>query len=454
MSIAAAVPASVGRATETRGFHPLECAPAVALTVTVEDSYRPANDPSRARRLEERLLASAQKWLAESGAASDSKGRDVHLDILGNPNGELTVVLSPRGERPLGGSTEADWSMTQTVIFPELEEPGTAEEIERAAEEQIEDAADTALSWVLGSQESCRPTRISSAKGRFSLELPPTNPEARGRYLRQLLKLDETEEVDHKPWAAMFERTSKGEDLLLSTFRLESEPTYPLEILVGASGYFVIRNFEVRTIYRPEGTVVRTFSIDDLLTPADAERFPFHFLSPVSLDDESDRLVISLHWNEIPRKIEIDLRTGLPVEPPHDLLPRLRVDSEAYGSGTRHPWRQPVCAGEPFDFAAPDLRHETSRRFHARASVRPLPEYSPIARRARLQGTVDVEVIVSENGKVLCARVTEFPMGLPAQVEAVVLGWRFQPVIEDGKPIRTIGRIAIHFHEVDPLDER
>ena len=451
--IAIAVAPRVGQAMERRSVHPLECFPAVALTVTVEDFYRPASTPSRARALEGRLLAAAQKILAEAGVASDPKGRDLHLEVLGHPDGAVRIVLSPRGGSASGKGRP--WGRTSRVDFEEREgEAPSAEEIEAAEDEQIEEEASSAIGWALGTEEACLPRRYSSAKGRFVLELPPTNGRARQGYLRRLLDLPEGEKVGAKPWVAMFERTPKGELALLDAFQLERGPTYPEEILVGESGYFVVRSLTRRTIYRPDGPKVRSFSIEDLLTPADTKRLLFNTQASVSLDDESDRLVVSLQGTVSLRHVELDLRTGLPIELLRDILPRLRAESVAYGGDSKRPWRPAVCVGEPVDFASPDLRREASSRFHARASIRPLPEYTEFARRARLQGTIDVEAVVSETGKVLCARVSEFPMGLPKAVEAVVLRWRFQPVVEEGRPVPTIGRIAIRFHEIDPLDER
>jgi TonB family protein len=345
-----------------------------------------------------------------------------------------------------------------------VEEPVSLEDIEQT----IEEAALDGLSQALGYSESCYPNRFSSAMGRFVLEMPPSDPVARVRYLRDLLKLGETDKMDPRPRASLFERTAKGTEILFSTFRLEKQPWYVPEILVGENGYVTIASYEkrlgqnvvLRTIYRPDGTAVCSFSLEDLLTPGDLEVFSRFGGKPngkIVLDDESEHLVISLQWDEVPRRIELDLATGLPLVPPRDLLPRFRADSGVYGIGTKSPrreWRDPVCVGERIDFDAAHIVREPSSRFAASALLSPLPEYTEIARRARLQGTVDVEVVVSETGKVLCARVTDFPMGLPAKVEAVVLGWSFQPVLVDGKPVRTVGRIAIHFHEVDPVDVR
>ncbi len=462
-SLAVAVPAS-GCTTlgVFSGGTPLECATAVALNVSIEVASLFASDSRRAGRFENRLRAAALERLAKSGVTSDPAGRKFYLEVHAEFDGGFKIILSPPGERPPCREADPDWEISRTVRFDDEDASKSPEQVEQ----QIEDAALSALSQALGSSDSCHPARVSSSDGGFVLELAPANPRVRSRYLRERLNLDPSEEIDLAPRGSLFERSPKGAEELRSTFRLDRE-RYPGEFRVAESGAFVaahrtggcvLEGFAV-TIYRPDGTVVRTFSLDDLLTPGDIESV--HRLGlpafEVSIDDLTDRLVITLDEKESSRKIEVDLKTGLALVPPRNLFPQFRVDSEVYGPNggfDSKGWREPLCVGERLDFGAMDLVPETSPRFVGRARVSPLPEYTEIAKRARLQGTVDVEAVVSETGRVLCARVTNFPMGLPDKVEAVMLGWRFQPAIVEGKPVRTIGRIAIQFHVVDPLNER
>ena len=171
--------------------------------------------------------------------------------------------------------------------------------------------------------------------------------------------------------------------------------------------------------------------------------------------------MIAISRGDVTGTIEIDLETGELTEPKHDHLTQSRVESGVYVQpverlesgvyvrlGSRHrseTWREPVCAGERVDFTAADLAREAPARFYGHALPGPLPEYPELAKRARLEGTVDVEAVVAASGEVSCARVTELPMGLSKAVEAVVLHWRFRPFLIDGQPARSIGRFSFHF---------
>src|SRR5690242_13383146 len=54
------------------------------------------------------------------------------------------------------------------------------------------------------------------------------------------------------------------------------------------------------------------------------------------------------------------------------------------------------------------------------------PRYTEAARRARIQGTVSVEVVVGSDGAVIDQRVVhELPMGLPNASLLVLPSWRF-----------------------------
>jgi TonB family protein len=80
-----------------------------------------------------------------------------------------------------------------------------------------------------------------------------------------------------------------------------------------------------------------------------------------------------------------------------------------------------------------------------KAKYRPQPPYPAAARRAGVEGAVVVEVTVSKEGYVLCARPVSGPPLL--QIAAVGAGrrWRFSPTTIDGEPVVVIGTITFHF---------
>lgn len=75
----------------------------------------------------------------------------------------------------------------------------------------------------------------------------------------------------------------------------------------------------------------------------------------------------------------------------------------------------------------------------------PQPEYPPIAKAARAQGAVQVQVVVDEEGKVIAAQaITGHPLLQAAAVRAAREA-RFSPPMLDGKPVKVAGVITYHF---------
>ena len=65
----------------------------------------------------------------------------------------------------------------------------------------------------------------------------------------------------------------------------------------------------------------------------------------------------------------------------------------------------------------------------------PDPPYPPMARRAKIQGTVTVEITVGMDGVPISAHATAGPMALRQAAEAYASNWRFEPVRRNGIPV-------------------
>ncbi|HWD00381.1 MAG TPA: energy transducer TonB [Candidatus Sulfopaludibacter sp.] len=77
----------------------------------------------------------------------------------------------------------------------------------------------------------------------------------------------------------------------------------------------------------------------------------------------------------------------------------------------------------------------------------PEPEYSDEGRRARLQGTVIVELVVDPSGKTRDPKVVKsLGLGLDEQALKAVATWRFKPALKDGKPVAVMADIYVGFH--------
>jgi len=74
------------------------------------------------------------------------------------------------------------------------------------------------------------------------------------------------------------------------------------------------------------------------------------------------------------------------------------------------------------------------------------PLYPPLAKTARIQGPVVVEVTVDEEGDVLSARVISGHPLLKDGALNAARAWKFAPTTLDGKPVKVIGQITFNFN--------
>lgn len=80
-----------------------------------------------------------------------------------------------------------------------------------------------------------------------------------------------------------------------------------------------------------------------------------------------------------------------------------------------------------------------------RALYKPEPQYPPVAKAARVQGTVTVEIVVDEEGKVMAAQAESGHPLLQAAAVKAAREWRFSPTLLDGKPVKVLGLVTITF---------
>ena len=87
----------------------------------------------------------------------------------------------------------------------------------------------------------------------------------------------------------------------------------------------------------------------------------------------------------------------------------------------------------------------TSTVLQGKATARRTPDYPPLAKQIHLSGSVSVEVMISPDGRVEVARaVSGHPLLLSAAIEAA-RGWRFEPTLLNGTPVRVTGVIVFNF---------
>jgi protein TonB len=76
----------------------------------------------------------------------------------------------------------------------------------------------------------------------------------------------------------------------------------------------------------------------------------------------------------------------------------------------------------------------------------PPPQYTEIARKARIQGVVIVQAIVTKEGDVQDVKVLKgLPMGLDAAAAEAVKKWKFKPATLNGKPVDVYYNLTVNF---------
>jgi TonB family protein len=105
----------------------------------------------------------------------------------------------------------------------------------------------------------------------------------------------------------------------------------------------------------------------------------------------------------------------------------------------------PVLVGTPTN-ALPAARvyvpGETQR---ARLIHGPKPPYPPLARQARVQGTVRMQAVIAKDGTVAhLEAVSGHPLLLDAALDSV-RQWRYQPLLQDGEPVEVATTVDLAF---------
>jgi len=78
--------------------------------------------------------------------------------------------------------------------------------------------------------------------------------------------------------------------------------------------------------------------------------------------------------------------------------------------------------------------------------VKPEPEYSEEARKAKYQGTVVLSLIVGADGVPRDIKVARsVGLGLDEKAIEAIRKWRFKPGMKDGKPVRVAATIEVNF---------
>jgi TonB family protein len=73
------------------------------------------------------------------------------------------------------------------------------------------------------------------------------------------------------------------------------------------------------------------------------------------------------------------------------------------------------------------------------------PEYPPVARQLKLQGTVEIGIVIDESGNVEKADAINGNPVLTKPAAAALKKWKFKPFVEDGKQVKAEATLSITF---------
>ena len=76
----------------------------------------------------------------------------------------------------------------------------------------------------------------------------------------------------------------------------------------------------------------------------------------------------------------------------------------------------------------------------------PAPQYTEIARKARIQGVVIVQAIIDKEGNVTNVKVLKgLPMGLEEAAVDAIKQWKFKPATLNGRPVTVYFNLTVNF---------
>jgi hypothetical protein len=221
---------SLSAACPSVGYYlprPIQCAESVALRVAVDGAALFPGDRERVDAFERRLRAQAIQILGRNRIAIDTKGPELRFEILETSDGGVLIAVSSRG------------SESAVEARPNVATENVSAGIWRTPNLLTDGALDLfARSMANNWQPDCDPIRIHSANGLYALELPPSHPEARDRYLSSLDEDGWVDASDPRPVGSLFLLSADGEEEKLSIVRL-AENGPPEKFLVTDDGLLV-----------------------------------------------------------------------------------------------------------------------------------------------------------------------------------------------------------------------
>lgn len=192
---------------------------------------------------------------------------------------------------------------------------------------------------------------------------------------------------------------------------------------------------DVIVIYRSDGSLVRKLGLADLMQAEDISQLQ-RSVSSISwsgthrVDEDKRVLMVEINAYRL-ETVPISLENGSVLGPKRIMFPRPRVT-----------WTAEDIAGANCDGAIALLATELESRTLAAEP----PDYPSVARKARIAGTVIVDIWVDQTGAVHRAEILKpLPFGLDRAAHDAIVQWRFRPIERDGQALSMCGRVNVKY---------
>lgn len=96
-------------------------------------------------------------------------------------------------------------------------------------------------------------------------------------------------------------------------------------------------------------------------------------------------------------------------------------------------------------FAQEDLKKVSRSEAMGAAVSKVQPEYPAIAKQLKVQGAVELEAVVAEDGTVEKVNIVSGNAVLTRPAADALKKWRFRPFTSDGKPVKALAPIGFDF---------
>lgn len=94
---------------------------------------------------------------------------------------------------------------------------------------------------------------------------------------------------------------------------------------------------------------------------------------------------------------------------------------------------------------ADEVKHVTQAEAVKQALAKPQPEYPSIARQLKLEGKVEVEAAIGEDGSVESVKILNGNAVLTNAAASAMKHWKFQPFTDGGKAVKAVATLSFTF---------